>query len=186
MKSETQNLEKKIPALDQLPPSADGRVILDVGCSVNKRPGHVGIDIDPATKPDYLHDLNVYPYPLKDNSVDRINATHIIEHLDDPRAFMKELCRILKPGGTAFVETPHFSCRVAYSEPQHKLFYSYFMFDELLRGLSFKVLRQRITFFKFFRAVGISALANRFPDAYERFWTYMFPAENVLVEVEKI
>ena len=159
--------------------------VLDIGCSRNKVPGTIGIDIDPSSQADIFHDLNIYPYPLETGSIDKVWAKHIIEHVDNPRAFIKEIYRILKPGGTAFVETPHFSCRVAYSEPEHKLFYSYFMFTELLKGLDFKILRHEITFFKWFRIAGIRGLANRFPDTYERFWTYLFPAENVILEVQK-
>ena len=160
--------------------------ILDIGCSCNKIPGTIGIDIDPASQADILHDLNTYPYPLEESTVDKIYAKHIIEHLDDPRKFLKELHRLLKPGGTAFIETPHFSSRVAYSEPQHQLFYSYFMFTELLKGIDFKVLKQEITFYKIFRFLGIRRLANSFPNTYERFWTYMFPAENVVLLVQKL
>ncbi len=159
--------------------------ILDIGCSRNKMPEAIGMDIDPTSQADIFHDLNRFPYPLEENSIDKIYAKHIIEHLDHPREFLREIYRILKPGGTAFVETPHFSSRVAYSEPEHKLFYSYFMFTELLKGLDFKVLRQEITFYKTFRLLGIRHLANRFPDTYERFWTYLFPAENVILLVQK-
>ena len=159
--------------------------VLDIGCSRNKVPGTIGIDIDPASQADIIHDLNRYPYPLETRTIDKVYAKHIIEHIDNPRSFIKEIHRILKPGGTVFFETPHFSCRVAYSEPEHKLFYSYFMFSELLKGLDFKVLRHEITFFKWFRALGIRGLANRWPDTYERFWTYLFPAENVILEVQK-
>jgi SAM-dependent methyltransferase len=159
--------------------------ILDIGCGCNKMAGAVGIDIDPATHADVIHDLNVYPYPVEENSFDRVYAKHIIEHVNDPRRFMEEIQRVLKPGGQAFVETPHFTSRVAYSEPQHKFFFSYFMYTNLLKGLNLEVLRQEITFYKTYRFLGINKLANSFPDAYERFWAYMFPAENVILEVRK-
>ena len=159
--------------------------ILDLGCSTRKMAGAIGMDIDPSSHADIFHDLNVYPYPVETGSMDQIFAKHLIEHLTEPRKFIHEIYRMLKPGGKAYIETPHFSCRVAYSEPEHKLFFSYFMFTELLKGLDFKILRQEITFFKYFRAVGIKSLANRYPDTYERFWTYLFPAENVLLEVQK-
>lgn len=159
--------------------------ILDIGCSRNKTPGTFGIDIDPNSQADLLHDLNIYPYPLDSNNAEKIYAKHIIEHVADPRKFVHELFRLVKPGGKVFIETPHFSCRVAYSEPEHKLFYSYFMFHELAKGLNLKVLRHEITFHKIFRFIGIRALANRWPDTYERFWTYMFPAENVIFEFSK-
>lgn len=163
----------------------DSVKILDLGCSRNKMLGAIGMDIDPDSHANILHDLDSFPYPLSEKSVEKIFAKHIIEHLNHPRKFLREIYRILKPGGTAFIETPHFSSRVAYSEPEHKLFYSYFMFSELLKGLDFKVLRREITFYKTFRFLGIRHFANRYPDAYERFWTYMFPAENVILEVQK-
>jgi len=159
--------------------------ILDVGCGPNKIPNSIGIDIDSESQADLIHDLNVYPYPIEENSFDKIYARHIIEHVDDPRGFLEEIYRILKPEGRVFVETPHFSSRVAYSEPQHKLFYSYFMFTNLLNGLNFKTIKQEITFYKTFRFFGIKSLANKCPDTYERFWTYMFPAENVTILLEK-
>ncbi len=152
---------------------------LDIGSGGNKVAGATSLDIDPSVKPDILHDLNKFPYPIADNSFDEIYAKHVIEHLDDPIRFMSEMTRVLKPGGTVFVETPHFSCRVAYSEPQHTLFFSYFMFRSITQGLPLEVIEHKITFYKTFRMVGIAYLANKNPDTYERFWTYMFPAENV-------
>jgi SAM-dependent methyltransferase len=161
------------------------KVRLDIGCGNNKMPGATYVDIDPKANPDILHDLNKFPYPIKDNTFEEIYAKHIIEHLNDPIGFMREMCRILKPGGTIFVETPHFSSRVAYSEPQHTLFFSYFMFNNLINGLDFEVVEQKITFYKTFRSFGIAYLANKNPDTYERFWTYMFPAENVTLIARK-
>jgi len=159
---------------------------LDIGCGSNKVAGATYVDINPDVKPDIVHDLNKFPYPIANNTFDEVYARHIIEHLDDPIGFMKEMCRVLKVGGRIFVETPHFSSRVAYSEPQHRLFYSYFMFNSLIGNLKFKAVEQKITFYKTFRTFGIAYLANRSPDTYERFWTYMFPAENVTLLAEKI
>jgi len=158
---------------------------LDIGCGKNKVTGALGLDIDKNANPDILHDLNIYPYPIKDNEFDKIYAKHVIEHVDNPVFFIQECYRILKDGGIIFVETPHFSSRVAYSEPDHKRFFSYFMFSSLLSKTKFRRMKQQITFYKTFRFAGISFLANRFPDAYERFWTYIFPAENVILIAKK-
>jgi hypothetical protein len=59
------------------------------------------------------------------------------------------------------------------------------MFSSLLSKTKFRSTKQQITFYKTFRFVGICALANRFPDMYERFWTYIFPAENVILLAKK-
>ena len=158
---------------------------LDIGCGKNKIPGALGLDIDKSSNPEILHDLNIYPYPIKDNEFDKIYAKHVIEHVNDPVLFIQECYRILKTGGTIFIETPHFSSRVAYSETDHKRFFSYFMFSSLLSKTRFRKIEQKISFYKTFSFVGISALANRFPDIYERFWTYIFPAENVILVAQK-
>lgn len=160
--------------------------ILDIGCGKNKITNAIGIDLDLTSKADIFHDLNSYPYPINDNSIDKAYAKHIIEHLDDSKKFVQEICRVLKPKGQAFIETPHFSSRVAYSEPQHKFFFSYFTFTNILSSIpELKIIKQEITFFKTFRLCGIKYLANKYPDSYERFWTYIFPAENVTILVEK-
>ncbi len=96
---------------------------LDIGCGKNKIPGALGLDIDAGLHPDILHDLNSYPYPIRDNAFNKIYAQHVTEHLDDPLKFSQECRRILKPGGSIFIETPHFSSRVAYFKPGHKRFF---------------------------------------------------------------
>jgi len=158
---------------------------LDIGCGNNKIPGAIYLDVDKGANPDILHDLDKFPYPIEDNSFDEIYAKHIIEHLDHPQEFVSELFRILKHGGTLFIETPHFSSYVAYSEVQHKLFCSYFLILNLIRPLPLKIKKYEITFYKTFRMFGIKYLANKYPRTYERFWTYIFPAENLKILLEK-
>jgi 2-polyprenyl-3-methyl-5-hydroxy-6-metoxy-1,4-benzoquinol methylase len=41
-------------------------------------------------------------------SFDVVVLLHVIEHLDDPKAELKEICRLLKPGGRFIVETPRY------------------------------------------------------------------------------
>lgn len=158
--------------------------ILDLGCKNNKVPGAIGVDIDKNTRADIVHDLNVFPYPFGSNSIDKIYAKHIIEHLDNPRGFLKEVHRILKSRGEIFIETPHFSNYVAYAEPGHKLYYSYFMLKNICDENDFFASKE-LTFYKTFRLFGVSLLANKFPEQYERFWTYLFPAENVVYRLIK-
>jgi 2-polyprenyl-3-methyl-5-hydroxy-6-metoxy-1,4-benzoquinol methylase len=45
--------------------------------------------------------------PLPDNSVDTAAAVEVIEHLENPRAFVRELARIVRPGGWVVVTTPN-------------------------------------------------------------------------------
>lgn len=45
---------------------------------------------------------------IADGSLDLITMFHVIEHLDDPGAVIKNLARKLAPGGLLVVETPNF------------------------------------------------------------------------------
>ncbi len=47
-----------------------------------------------------------------DNFFDFIHISHVIEHLPDPRAYIKEMKRILKPGGIMAIGTPDMSSRL--------------------------------------------------------------------------
>ncbi|MBU0467700.1 MAG: class I SAM-dependent methyltransferase [Candidatus Omnitrophica bacterium] len=164
-----------------------GKIILDLGCRHQKVPGAIGVDMDPDADVDVIHDFDNFPYPFEDNYADKIFATHIIEHLEQPGEFLKEIYRILKPGGQVFIATPHFTSYTAYCEHTHKAYYSYFMFRNLLAetGSKFQVKKCEVTFYKSFRRAGISYLANKFPENYERFWAYIFPAENIEILLEK-
>lgn len=52
-------------------------------------------------------DLNRVPLPLETGSADVVAAVEIIEHLENPRAFMRELVRLARPGGLVVVTTPN-------------------------------------------------------------------------------
>lgn len=52
-------------------------------------------------------DLDAAALPLADGAADVTAAVETIEHLDNPRAFMRELARITKPGGWVVVTTPN-------------------------------------------------------------------------------
>jgi len=94
-------------------------VKLDIACGQNKREGFIGIDIVKCEGVDIVHDLNVYPYPFEDNSVDEIFMSHYIEHVPDLMKFMNELYRILKVGGTMSVIAPYYNSIRCWQDPTH-------------------------------------------------------------------
>jgi 2-polyprenyl-3-methyl-5-hydroxy-6-metoxy-1,4-benzoquinol methylase len=51
-------------------------------------------------------DLEAQPIPYEDNVFDHINCMHVIEHVNNPVGLFSEIARVLKPGGTAYVEAP--------------------------------------------------------------------------------
>lgn len=85
----------------------------------------ITLDVDPACKPDVIHDLTVCPYPFKDNMFDDIHAYEVLEHCGkqgDWRLFFRqfeELWRILKPGGLLVASVPMWDSIHCWSDPGH-------------------------------------------------------------------
>ncbi|MCS7036222.1 MAG: methyltransferase domain-containing protein [Saprospiraceae bacterium] len=46
-------------------------------------------------------------WPVEDACADLVVALEVIEHLENPRHFFREMTRVLKPGGFGFVSTPN-------------------------------------------------------------------------------
>ena len=50
--------------------------VLDIGCGTNKVPGAVGMDKNPRTDADVIHDLDDLPYPFADDEFDEVIGRH--------------------------------------------------------------------------------------------------------------
>jgi SAM-dependent methyltransferase len=160
--------------------------VLDVGCGSSKRPGAVGLDISADTDADIVHDLDVFPYPIEDGSFDHVIMQDVIEHVAEPMRVAGEMHRILRPGGRLQLRTPHFSSALAYGDPTHRHYYSTtairYMADPGFAHYSaarFTVEHITIDLWLPFRALGIAALANRYPEPYEKYLAFRFPAMNI-------
>ena len=95
-----------------------------MGCGNRKRNGYIGIDINPNSKADIIHDLNTFPYPFDTSFFDEVYADNVIEHLNDVMRVMEELHRIIKPEGKLIIKVPYFRSRYACTDPTHKHFFS--------------------------------------------------------------
>jgi 2-polyprenyl-3-methyl-5-hydroxy-6-metoxy-1,4-benzoquinol methylase len=97
-----------------------GGVLVDVGCGAGnlwRTVGHrftrcVGLDlVDYDGRPPAVEfrqaDLDRTPFPVADSTADVVAAVETIEHLENPRAFVRELARIVRPGGWVIVTTPN-------------------------------------------------------------------------------
>jgi 2-polyprenyl-3-methyl-5-hydroxy-6-metoxy-1,4-benzoquinol methylase/uncharacterized protein YbaR (Trm112 family) len=109
--------------LSQIPSSAEW--VLDVGCGgawlakalvpKNRRVISMDIsDINPIkalkNTPSPYHNAvvaDVFELPIREDSIDCIIASEIIEHVSIPKAFLGELYKVLKPGGRIIVTTPY-------------------------------------------------------------------------------
>jgi SAM-dependent methyltransferase len=97
-----------------------GGVLLDVGCGecqlhpfVRERfATYAGADavryegIPPGID-FYKVDLDTGRVPVPDGFADVVVAVEVIEHLENPRAFARELTRLVKPGGWIVMTTPN-------------------------------------------------------------------------------
>jgi len=72
--------------------------ILDVGCGWNKTKGSIGLDIDPKSHADVIHDFdNGLPFP--DNEFDMVVLQHSLEHSRDIGKLMGECVIITRMVG---------------------------------------------------------------------------------------
>src|SRR5215469_13566311 len=97
-----------------------GRRILDVGCGINKKPGSIGVDCNPASKADVIADLDRFPYPFRDSSFGGLQAIHVIEHVSDVIRTMEEFHRLVQPGGEVLIVTPHYTDFSSFCDPTHR------------------------------------------------------------------
>lgn len=83
--------------------------VVDIGCG-NKpyqkyfKAKYVGVDPFPDTNPDIKS--NAWDIPLPDNCADAIILNQALEHIQKTEATIKEVFRLLKPGGLVIVTVP--------------------------------------------------------------------------------
>lgn len=167
--------------------------ILDIGCGSTKTPGAIGLDISAETDADIVHDLDVFPYPVEDSSFDQILLQDVIEHVREPIGVFEELHRIARPGARIQLRTPHFSSVLAYGDPTHRHYFSTIAIHSLAEprfahytDARFRVIHVTLDMWLPFRAIGLSRLANRFPESYEKYLAFRFPTMNMRAEFEVV
>ncbi len=84
---------------------------LNLGCGQNKKDGYVNVDKYDSFQPDVVWDLERFPWPFEDDSVEEIVMFHSLEHMGaDTETFlsiMKELYRVAAPDGQVHITVPH-------------------------------------------------------------------------------
>jgi len=166
--------------------------ILDLGCGNKKIQGAIGIDINPLSDADVIHNLNDLPYPFEDSLFDEIIADNVVEHLDDVIKVMEEISRIGKPGATIKVFVPYFRSHWAHIDPTHRHYFTvdsfaYFDPDHIIcklykySNVRFKI--EKVVFNERmkngFLKSSIISMANRWPARYETHLSHLFPLDEL-------
>ncbi len=185
-----------MPGMTEMTVAGKGDKKLNLGSGMRPIEGFVNLDWSSQGNPDVVHDLNAFPYPFPDNSFDFVEMSHILEHLDRPFFVMREVYRILKPGGVVHISVPHFSRGFTHAEHAHGFDVSFPYYLDArydfsgYAGCDFRHISTRLQWMAFFHllekigygraTIGllkslnavISWLANLSPAFTSRFWCY--------------
>ena len=171
---------------------ASGYTTLNLGAGKKHQGGALNVDVVADTNPELVWDLNRIPWPLPSDHFREVFAYDVVEHLDNLVAVMEEIHRVCAAGGVVTITTPHFSCADAYTDPTHRhglscFSFHYFTGENQWEFYSRCRFRRRKTDLYFYPSLVnklVWRLANRFPEAYERRWAWIFPAWFLSFELE--
>jgi ubiquinone/menaquinone biosynthesis C-methylase UbiE len=176
--------------------------ILDVGCGTNKHEGAIGLDYNPLTGADVIHDLGEVPYPFEDSEFDMVVSNHVIEHVPDVLTFVIELHRITKPGGKIKIVTPHYTNPDWNADPTHKNHINSYTFNtftkekrnfEFYTSANLKVEKRYVTLLNLWKYLGVQILVNAdhtFPSLrflrkfWEHYLSYIMRGKDIYFEFE--
>lgn len=140
------------------------KVVLNIGCGKTRIPDSIGVDRARIENyVDVVHDLDVVPYPFRDEYADEIHFYHVLEHLHEPIRKLEELHRILKAGGLLYMRVPHFSSMGAFTDLTHIRPFGYSSFDCLeerhyqhfYTTATFTILEKEIKYFGLYPNAGV-------------------------------
>jgi len=168
---------------------------LDIGCGKNKIAGAIGIDLNPDSSADIIHDLNKFPYPLKESEFDMIFCRNILEHLDDIPRVMDEIWRAAKGDAIVEIVAPFPSSRWFYADPTHKRAFVSKSFDFFVKASpyygnipvksDFKILKieyQKGTYRWYDRL--LLRLANAYKNHYESYFMYIYQVSDIYFRLQ--
>jgi SAM-dependent methyltransferase len=178
--------------------------ILDVGCGSNKYEGAIGLDNNPRTAADVIHDLGEVPYPFADDEFDFVISRHVVEHIPDVMAFITELHRITKHGGRIKLVTPHYTNPDWATDPTHRNHFNCYSFNTFMperqvfdfyTEVQLKPISTYVSLSNLWRSLGFEFFVNldqkspslRFTRKFwEHYLSYIFRGKELHFEFEVI
>lgn len=108
---------------------------LNLGSGNFKKDGFINVDYLWSSKPDLIYDLNIFPYPFRENEFSQIDADHVLEHLEDPFRVMNEIHRLGIDGARVNIRVPHFSRGFTHADHKRGFDVTFpFYFDSNFQG----------------------------------------------------
>jgi predicted SAM-dependent methyltransferase len=181
--------------------------IIELGPGIAKKyPNSIGLDIVDKESVDFQCDLSKGLGFIPSNSLDLVYSSHLLEHIEDLEFLMKEVERVLKPGGRMVSIVPHFSNPYFYSDYTHKTFWGlytlfYFSNDKYFKrevptyynSIDFQIINIKLVFnspFKIrsiiYKLVEKVINMNNFSlEFYEENLTGLIQCQEIHFEIEK-
>ena len=161
--------------------------ILNFGCGNTKKEGEIGVDIIKTDATDIVCDLDKYPLPFEDSSIDKIYSNHCFEHIIDLVALMTDMHRILKPGGIVDFTVPHVSNIEYFRDPTHKTPFIYTTMDYFIKDqkpieytkANFEYIERTMRFGRGLRGKIGKLLFKLSPRKYEKYYTWQYPCYEI-------
>jgi predicted SAM-dependent methyltransferase len=170
--------------------------ILNLGCgnSKKKMPFYgkiIGLDLVDLPEVDIVHDLNKYPWPVKDSEFEAIYADNVLEHLDSIICPLEEIWRISKDKGKIKIIVPLFPGVWTYADPTHKQVFTYMSFNYFLEnhGLNyyskvrFKIIKRKIKFHKILKFMEFVNCCEFFKKIYYIFFSQIIPPKYLEIDL---
>jgi SAM-dependent methyltransferase len=89
-----------------------------------------------------VHQIGDGPMPFGESSFDLVVIVDFLEHITDDAGFVQELTRVLRPGGTLFVNVPHEKPRSLLNRIRHRIGLTDAWHGHLRPGYSIAALRE--------------------------------------------
>ena len=180
---------------------------LNLGSGKDIKKGWVNLDSANLPGVDVVHDIEKLPLPFANEEFDEILCQDVLEHTEY-LPILKDIHRILKPGGKLAIRVPHFTSKNNFIDPTHKKRFSIYTFEMFAKNSSYAKSKERGYYFDFhFDHVQSARITfdhssrwfiyNRLMEPIVNLnkttkflfestgWCYSFPAQNIELELIK-
>lgn len=174
--------------------NTNNTVVLNLGCGNSKKSDEIGVDIFPGELVDIVADLNVYPLPFEDDSIDSIVSSHCFEHLNNLIGLIEELHRILKPSGILEFTVPHVSNIEYFRDPTHVRPFTLGTMDYFVKDMKpirytdvqFRYVDRELRFGKGLKSKIGMFLAKLSERRYEKYQCWNYPCYEIYYKMEAL